>query len=165
MEKNNKNEKPVTVHITNHNQFQKGVGAFVTNLNHLTIVMDSEGNMKMDAVQTPAMPHTQIEKVKPEKKANFALLVTKPERAAQVIERLHTLMAGHSRPKDILMPIRAAMDAGALKRPTWEEFCVEFGFNLLKSKSSLANYTDLRTIKYDGESYKSMVEEFRKILF
>lgn len=50
-----KKEKPVTVNITNHNQFQKGVGAFITNLNHLTIVMDSEGNMKMDAVQMPGV--------------------------------------------------------------------------------------------------------------
>ena len=56
-----KAEKPVTVHITNHNTFQKGVGAFVTNLNHLTIVMDSEGNMKMDASQVPTMPHTQVD--------------------------------------------------------------------------------------------------------
>ena len=55
-----KQEKPVTVHITNHNTFQKGVGAFVTNLNHLTIVMDSEGNMKMDASQVPTMPHAEV---------------------------------------------------------------------------------------------------------
>lgn len=59
--KKEKKEKPVTVHITNHNTFQKGVGAFVTNLNHLTIVMDSEGNMKMDAGQMPVMPHTQVD--------------------------------------------------------------------------------------------------------
>ena len=50
----------MTVHITNHNTFQKGVGAFVTNLNHLTIVMDSEGNMKMDASQVPTMPHAEV---------------------------------------------------------------------------------------------------------
>ena len=60
MEKKELKEKPVTVHITNHNQFQKGVGAFITNLNHLTIVMDSEGNMKMDAAQMPIMPHTEV---------------------------------------------------------------------------------------------------------
>lgn len=55
-----KQDKPVTVHITNHNTFQKGVGAFITNLNHLTIVMDSEGNMKLDAGQVPVMPHTEV---------------------------------------------------------------------------------------------------------
>lgn len=60
--------KPVTVHITNHNQFQKGVGAFITNLNHLTIVMDAEGNMKLNAdqVPSPVMPHTEVEVEQPE---------------------------------------------------------------------------------------------------
>lgn len=60
--------KPVTVHITNHNQFQKGVGAFITNLNHLTIVMDAEGNMKLNADQAavPVMPHTEVEVEQPE---------------------------------------------------------------------------------------------------
>lgn len=68
--KEEKEEKvrPVTVHITNHNQFQKGVGAFITNLNHLTIVMDSEGNMKLNADQVPApvMPHTEVDIEQPE---------------------------------------------------------------------------------------------------
>ena len=61
--KKEKPEKPVTVHITNNNKFEKGVGAFITNLNHLTIVMDSEGNMKLDANQVPApvMPHTDVD--------------------------------------------------------------------------------------------------------
>lgn len=61
--KKEENVKPVTVHITNHNQFQKGVGAFITNLNHLTIVMDAEGNMKLNADQLPAsvMPHTEVD--------------------------------------------------------------------------------------------------------
>lgn len=59
MEDKRKNEKLVNVRITNHNRFEKGVGAFITNLNHLTIVMDSEGNMKMS--QIPVMPHTEVE--------------------------------------------------------------------------------------------------------
>ena len=66
MDKKEKKEKPVTVHITNHNKFEKGVGAFITNLEHLTIVMDSEGNMKMDACQLPVMPHTEVETVSPQ---------------------------------------------------------------------------------------------------
>lgn len=63
MEDKEKNEKPVTVQITNHNEFQKGVGAFITNLEHLTIVMDEDGNMKVDAGQVPAMPHQQVDVV------------------------------------------------------------------------------------------------------
>lgn len=64
-EKKNKEKKskPATVQITNHNEFQKGVGAFVTNLEHLTIVMDEEGNMKLDPGQVPVMPHTQVDVV------------------------------------------------------------------------------------------------------
>lgn len=58
-----KQQQPVTVNITNNNEFKQGVGAFVTNLNHLTIVMDSEGNMKMNALQAPVMPHTEVETV------------------------------------------------------------------------------------------------------
>ena len=122
-------------------------------------MMDSEGNMKLDTGQVPMMPHTQVEK-----ELCFSLLVTKPERAAQIMDRLHLLMEGHSRPKDVLMPIRSAMDAGALRRPTWELFCAEFGYNRIKSKSSLISYTDLRYKKYEGEVYKSMIEEFRNLL-
>ena len=64
-------QQPVTVNITNNNEFKKGVGAFITNLNHLTIVMDSEGNMKMDAAGLPlsaqgiATPHSQRENCPP----------------------------------------------------------------------------------------------------
>lgn len=68
--KKGKKDKPVAVHITNHNQFQKGVGAFITNLNHLTIIMDSEGNMKMDASQVPVMPQAQVEDVQDEEEVN-----------------------------------------------------------------------------------------------
>ena len=78
-----KKEKPVTVHITNHNTFQKGVGAFVTNLNHLTIVMDSEGNMKMDAAQMGAQQHTQVEvEQSPEEEDNDEEPLTDADMAA-----------------------------------------------------------------------------------
>ena len=67
MEEKNKNEKPVTVNITNHNQFQKGAGAFITNLNHLTLVMDADGNMKIDMNKMPIMPHTSVSQETTEK--------------------------------------------------------------------------------------------------
>ena len=70
--KNKKQEKPVSVHITNHNKFEKGVGAFITNLNHLTIVMDSEGNMKLSADQKPApvMPAEVVKETQSEEQDN-----------------------------------------------------------------------------------------------
>lgn len=60
-ESEEKKEKAISVHITNNNQFQKGVGAFITNLNHLTLVMDEDGNMKIDMNKIPIMPHTEID--------------------------------------------------------------------------------------------------------
>lgn len=68
-DKKEKKAKPATVQITNHNEFQKGVGAFVTNLEHLTIVMDEDGNMKVDTGQVPVMPHTQVDIVGEKKQA------------------------------------------------------------------------------------------------
>lgn len=78
-----KKEKPVTVHITNHNTFQKGVGAFVTNLNHLTIVMDSEGNMKLNEGQMGVQPHTQVDvEQSPEEEDNDEEPLTDADMAA-----------------------------------------------------------------------------------
>ena len=77
----NKKERPVTVNITNNNQFQKGVGVFITNLNHLTIVMDSEGNMKMEGVEAPVMTHTEVEVV--QKKLDKELLARAIENCQQ----------------------------------------------------------------------------------
>lgn len=78
-----KKEKPVTVHITNHNTFQKGVGAFVTNLNHLTIVMDSEGNMKLNEGQMGVQPNTQVDvEQSPEEEDNDEEPLTDADMAA-----------------------------------------------------------------------------------
>lgn len=71
MDNKDKKERPVNVHITNHNKFEKGVGAFITNLNHLTLVMDGEGNMKMDLGSSlPVTPLTSIDTIQGGSAAN-----------------------------------------------------------------------------------------------
>lgn len=93
----------------------------------------------------------------------FKRLVVKPECTDKVIARLHELMDGRTRPKDILMPLRAAMEAGAIRRPTWAEFIMEFG-SKRASKASLSDYTDTTKEKYVGEpQFQLMVEEFRQL--
>lgn len=93
----------------------------------------------------------------------FRLLVTKPECADKVIARLHELMKEKMKPRDILMPIRAAMEAGAIRRPTWAEFIAEFG-SKRASKGSLSNYTDTTKVRFDGEpQFMTMVEDFRRL--
>lgn len=94
----------------------------------------------------------------------FKKLVVRPERAEKVIARLHELMDEKMKPKDILMPIRAAMEAGAIRRPTWAEFIAEFG-SKRASKGSLSDYTDTTKDKFAGEpQYMSLVDDFRRLI-
>lgn len=94
---------------------------------------------------------------------SFSSLVVKPICSQGVIKKLHELVDCQIEPKYVVMPIRAAMEAGVIRRPTWGEFCAEFGDNKLKAKSSLSNYTE-NSYQYEGESFKVMVEEFRSFL-
>ena len=94
----------------------------------------------------------------------FKKLVKIPDCAGKVVARLHELMDGKMKPRDILMPIRAAMEAGVIRRPTWAEFISEFGCKRT-SKGSLSDYTDTTKEKYAGEPlFLSMVEDFRQLI-
>lgn len=95
---------------------------------------------------------------------DFRLCVTNPEQADVVIEKLHQLMEGKTKPKDVVMPIRAAMNAGALGRPTWESFCQEFGADRIKSKSSYSAYTNIDIEPYQGSDFNQMVSDFKKLI-
>lgn len=117
MDKKDKQEKPVTVNITNHNKFEKGVGAFITNLNHLTLVMDAEGNMKMDLGNVPVMPHTEIEEVaKPKKEEKPASCFIFPseftkQQVAAAVKKFY-----HGEHADLALIEIALYDHGQLKR-------------------------------------------------
>ena len=92
------------------------------------------------------------------------MVVIQSDKTDAVTGMIRSLMEGKSKPKDVLMPVRAAMDAGAIRRPTWEEFRREFGTQRVKNKSSFSAYTDTRENKYEGEPFATMVEQFRKIV-
>ena len=73
-------------------------------------------------------------------------------------------MKGKLKPRDVLMPLRAAIEAGAIRRPTWAEFISEFGMKLV-SKTSLSGYTDPTKDKYDDDpQFWAMVEDFRQMI-
>lgn len=76
----------MTVHITNHNKFEKGVGAFITNLEHLTLIMDAEGNMKMDMGQMAVPPQTEVEQPQEERAEEKCELEEEPQPAQQAEE-------------------------------------------------------------------------------
>lgn len=93
----------------------------------------------------------------------FKRLVVKPECADKVVGRLHELSDGKLKPRDMLMPLRAAMEAGAIRRPTWAEYGSEFGFKRT-SKTSLSDYTDPTKNKFaDEPQFLAMVEDFRRL--
>ena len=95
----------------------------------------------------------------------FAALVPKPEKVDVILKRLHELVKGKTHPKDITMPIRAAIDAGAISRPSWVKFCKEFGFNTDSTwKSAYSNYTNPKMIPYDDAAYESIKDEFIKLI-
>ena len=94
----------------------------------------------------------------------FAHAVIKASQYYVVVDLLHQLMDGKIKPKDVLMPIRAAMDAGVLRRPSWEEFCSEFGKERIKSKASFSDYTNEANNPYSGANFDKMKEAFKDLI-
>lgn len=94
----------------------------------------------------------------------FSKYVTKPDKTDDIISLIKRLVKMQNKPRLIMMPIRAAIDAGALERPNWNDFLVEFGENLIKSKTSFSNYTDPTKKPYDSEAYTQMVNNFKRII-
>lgn len=89
----------------------------------------------------------------------FSSLISNPQFIEQVMRMLHELVDRQTSPKAIVMPIRAAMDAGVIGRPSWRQFCLEFGEAKLKSKSSLTDYTQ-ESYQYGGEDFLQMKAAF-----
>ena len=93
----------------------------------------------------------------------LAPAVVNAAKVDEVVHLLAQLMEGKTKPKDVLMPVRAAMDAGVIRRPTWEEFRGEFGKEKLKSKSSYSDYTKLENQPYSGNDFETMKAAFEAL--
>lgn len=94
----------------------------------------------------------------------FSQYVIKPEKADVIVGRLQELVNAKDKPKSIMRPIRAAIDAGAIERPNWESFKFEFGEKKLKSKASFTNYTDPMKQPYDDEGYEALKRDFKHLI-
>jgi hypothetical protein len=90
--------------------------------------------------------------------------VVKQEIADAVIHKISSHVNLETKPKSIVMPIRAAMDAGVMHRPSWEAFLEEYGSNKISSKSSFNSYTNPLDSPYKSASYQTLVEEFKNLL-
>lgn len=105
-----------------------------------------------------------LENISDDVLSDFESLVIEPKYAEKVVQRIHELIKGQTRPKSIVMPIRAAMDAGVMKRPTWGQFITEFGEDLIKSKTSFSNWTNSDTHSYFGDAFETMKKNFKDMI-
>ncbi len=107
-----------------------------------------------------------ISELKHPAKSNNTLstFVVRADLANIVVTKIVEYVNRESKPKDIVRPIRAAMDAGVLNRPSWDAFVHEFGPKKISSKASFSDYTNPERKPYYGESYKALVDDFKKLL-
>ena len=90
------------------------------------------------------------------------------EKAEEVIGLLRRYMEGinSNKPKDLMMPVRAAFDAGAIRKPSYAEFMTAFPSLAPKNKSSFDMYFR-RDIAHPYEhipAFATIVEAFRKCI-
>jgi hypothetical protein len=142
--------------LTFNFHFNAPVGQNIAHVDKLEAHFDKD--MSMQIVDTEAVMNKSKEKM-----SSFSLLVSKPDCAEAVLMKLHELVDRQSEPRNVVMPIRAAMEAGVISRPTWVQFCTEFGAHKLSSKSSLTKYTG-DSYAYFGEDFWVMKEEFKILL-
>ena len=129
------------------------------NTSRNTEIEEKEKTIQMQAGHIAYLESSNNKKRKENKTKDFRYCVTFPENAEFLIQRLHELVDIQTSPKEIFMPVRAAMDAGVIRRPTWDEFCAEFGCDKVNSKSSHYNFTK-EDYKYTGEAFNLLVKEF-----
>ena len=115
---------------------------------------------ELTEAETQQPAPTDAEEVR---KSAFAAAVINAAQVDNVVTMLSRLMEGKTKPKDVLMPVRSAMEAGVIRRPTWEEFCSEFGKDKIKSKASFSDYTNPENTPYDGADFELMKDMFRVI--
>ena len=82
-------------------------------------------------------------------------LCTERRKAEVLVAKLQELTLGKTTPKALVMPTRAAIDLGEIRRPSYEQFLAAFNLDSKDvSKSSYNNYTNTMAYDYDGEDYK-----------
>lgn len=152
--KEENSQKPVVVYgVVN-------IGCDQTGATFQTLVAAPEGKKDEGAGQKEQdNPSSPLNSISP-----FTPAVIDTTKADAVIALLRQLMEGKTKPKDVLMPVRAAMEAGVIRRPTWEEFCQEFGSYRLKSKTSFSDYTNPDNSPYTGADFQMMKDKFRQLM-
>lgn len=88
--------------------------------------------------------------------------VKEPSHTDVILSKIREYQSVKKKPKDLAMPIRAAIDAGVIKRPTLKEYEEVKGFAKI-AKSSFEDYTNPCKQPYNDSAYNGMVEVFKKL--
>ncbi len=84
--------------------------------------------------------------------------------ARELLKRLQRIMEGKEKPKSKVMPLRAATDAGIMKKPTYEEYKKAFDPEGKVSKSTYNENMNPYNKPYEDEAFKQLVKEFEQLL-
>lgn len=89
-----------------------------------------------------------------------------PARADEIIRKIAEYQQGATTPKAKAKPVRAAMEAGAIDRPTFGQYdgLVQEGILQRIDKSSFSNYTNPDNHPYADKGFNSMIDEFEKLI-
>ena len=102
---------------------------------------------------------------KKKKIADFrdAIAIGYKEQGEGIIAQLHQMIDGCSAPMDAVMPIRAAIEAGIIRRPTWSEFIVEFP-DVCCARSTFERLTNPNNCTYNHlKTFHDLVTSFIKL--
>ena len=80
-----------------------------------------------------------------------------------IISKIHSYLEGKtpSQARDVMKPLRAAQDAGVIRRITYEEMKTAFPKYCPISKSSVSKYTKEDEMPYIDQAFKDMVVDFK----
>lgn len=137
----------------------------------LSLLEKRKDNLARNSVRTTK--HIQTEDVpspgvlKEESADKRYSIVVKPCIADSFIELLNGYSEGKTSPKDLMRPVRAAVDAGVITRVSLHVFQEAFPLYKQISKSSYNNYLTPDTLPNcykDEGAYNEMVEAFKNLL-
>ena len=95
--------------------------------------------------------------------ASIFPFINDSKNADLILSKIKKYQSGKTKAKDLAMPVRAAIDAGVIRRPSFCEYDDVEGFAKIP-KSSLSDYTKPDLHPYDGAAYENIVKEFKTIV-
>lgn len=136
---------------------------YINNSQNITISVPSDQIGDVIAGILSRGKTNQVPTPKPQKNVESYAYLCKKEKQEEILTLLNSYLQGKIEPNDIMMPFRAAMDAGTIRKPTFREFTHDFDIKI--AKSTFDDY--LRTDKQPFEhiaAFREMVEAFKKII-